>query len=380
MAIQIGRRGRLYLKKEASYAVAETLAATNALRHIDLGFTFEGFNRVTSPEKKDSPGPVDRFDRQKTAELSTLVALLRPSGTLNTLPELDPILEAAMGAKTNVTLSTTVSATPAPTTTTATVASAGSLAVGDVIVIDRNSVKYARFLTAVSGTALTWAPALPTAPITGEAVKGGVMYKLTTALAIGLTIAHYLPNFSRELNGAVIDSLALAFNANEEPRATASGPAAHHKTAQAQPGAFTTVGGNPPSGLVGELLIDDTAYLFKSLEATLTNNLRLRNQEYGVSQATEVYRAGRREIGFTLEAFAGENPATLFDKTVSGTTHSLFKQTGRVEGKIVALYAPKVEWKVPAIDDPEEEVNWSFEGMALETADAKNDELRLGFV
>jgi len=384
MALQIGRRGQLYLKKEASYGVEEVLASANALRHTNVGFDSDPFARVTSEEKKQSPGPVNRFDRKKTAGLSTLVSLLRPSGVLNTLPEIAPILEAAFGAITNVTLATTVAASPAPTTTTATVAAAGALAKGDAILIEVTGQAlspFVRFLTNVAANALTWSPALPAAPSTGDDVKGGITYKLTTALTISLTIAHYLTNFKKELLGAGIESLAMAFDANAEPRVTASGPAKEQLTGttQAQPAAFTTVGGNPPSGLIGNLYIGNTAYLFKSLEISIANGLAVRNQEYGVNAPTELYRSGRREISVSLDAFA-ETEATLYDLAEAGTNAVLMKQTGRTEGNIVAVYAPKVEWKVPSQDDPDEEVSWSFSGMALESIDGDNDELRLGIL
>jgi hypothetical protein len=383
MALQIGRKGQLYAKKEAAYGTEESLAAGNAIRHIDLGFGFDPFNRVTSPEKKVSPGAVTRFDRQKTAGLSTLVALLRPSGVLNTLPEVDPVLEAAFGAKTNVTLSTTVEASPAPTTTGATVASAGTLAVGDAVLITVTGEDgpFVRVLTAVAGAALTWAPALPAAPTSGDALKGGVTYSLTTDLAVSLTIAHYLSTTKRELLGVGINDLTVAVTANEEPRLTASGPAAAQQTgtAQAQPGAFTTVGGNPPSGLTGQLLIDDTEYLFKRFEARIANALKLRTEEYGVATASELFRADRRVVEVVLEAFA-ETESVIYDKAEAGTTTSLLKQTGFTEGNIVAIYCPKVEWKVGEQDDPDTEVSWTFNGMALETADAQNDEITLALL
>lgn len=384
MALNIGRKGQTYLKKEAAYGVAETLASANALRHIDLGFGWNPFNRVTSEEKKVSPGAATRFDRRQSAELSTLDALLRPSGALNTLPEIDPVLEAAFGSLTNVTLDTTVEASPAPATTGATVASAGALAKGDAVLIavtGQSNSPFVRVLTDVTGAALTWAPALPAAPTSGDALKGGITYKLTTDLAISLTIAHYLTNFKRALLGVGIDQLSMTFDANEEPRASASGPASSQLTGttQAQPGAFTTVGGNPPSGLIGELLVDDTAYLKKSLEVSLTNGLRLRNQEQGVNAASEIFRAGRREISVSLEAFA-DVEATLYDKAEAGTNVSILDQLGRTEGNIVAVYAPKVEFNVPETDDPEEEVSWSFEGVALESADSENDELTLALM
>ena len=114
MAIPQGRTGKLYLKKEASYGLEEALASANAMRHINVGFTHNPFQRVNSPEKNPTPGVFTRFDRKPATMLETLVALLRPSGVLNTLPEIDPILEVAFGAKTNVTLATTVSSGPPP--------------------------------------------------------------------------------------------------------------------------------------------------------------------------------------------------------------------------------------------------------------------------
>ncbi|MDP1570340.1 MAG: phage tail tube protein [Vicinamibacterales bacterium] len=380
MAIEIGRRGKLYIKKELEYG--ETLTAhdsTDALRHINLAMTTDPFNRVTSPEKKSSPGAVTRFDRRVTAELGTLEALLRPSGTLNTAPECDQVLEAAFGSKSSVTLSTTVEASPSPSTTTATVASAGTLAAGDAILITRNGVRYVRILTAVDSAALTWAPALPSAPETGEAIKGCLTYKLTSALAISLAIAHYLDTFKRALVGVGINSLGLTFDANEEPKFTASGPGKEQFTGAGVPNlpaAFTTVGANPPSGLVGDLLINGTALPFKSLALTLTNGLVVRNSEYGQSKASELYRADRRSLEVTLDTFA-ETEATLYDLAEAGSYPSIFKQTGRTEGNIVALYLPKVDIKVPGTDDPDTEVSWSFTGTALETADGANDEVRL---
>lgn len=384
MAIPQGRTGKVFLKKEGTYGVEETLAATNALRHVNVGFTHNPFQRVNSPEKNASPGQFTRFDRKPSTQLSTLVSLLRPSGTLNTLPEIDPILEAGFGSLTNVTLDTTVSASPTPTTTGCTVASAGALAAGDAVLITvtGQSGPFVRFLTNVATNALTWAPALPAAPSTGDAVKGGVTYKFTSSLAISLTIAHYLSSFKRELLGAGIDSLELAFDANAEPQATASGPARNQLTGttQSEPGAFTTVGGNPPSGVKdSETYIDDTVYLMKSLGITVANSLAVRNTEYGVQLPTEMYRNGIREVGVTLDAWA-ETEATLYDLTEAGTLAALMNQTGKTEGSIVAVRLPRVDFSVPDQDDGDGEVNWSFSGTALESALGANDELSLAFM
>jgi hypothetical protein len=380
MSLNIGRKGKVFLKKEAAFGTEEVLAATNFLRHLSVNFSFDPFQRVVSAERKTSPGAVNLFDRRQVAGLSSLQALLRPSGVLNTVPEVDPILECAFGTKRNVVLSTTIAAAGLGTTVADTLTSAAGLAVGDALVFTRSGVKYVRFLTTVNtGTGvITWAPALPTPMADGETVKSAITYKLSTDLALSLTVAHYLSGFKRELTGAAIDSLKLDFDGTEEARLDASGPAKEQRTgtAQAEPASATQVGGNPPTGMVGELYIGNTAYLHRKLGVDLKNGLAMRNVEAGSNVASEVYRANRRETMVSLEAFA-ETEATLYDLCEAGTYASLFRQNGRTEGNIVAVYCPIVNWQVPETTNEEDATNWNFTGRALESTDGANDELIL---
>lgn len=380
MALNIGRKGKVFLKKEAAFGVEEALAATNFLRHIELNFTADPYQRVVSPERKTSPGPVSLFDRRSVASLGSLVGLLRPSGTLNTLGECDPILECGFGTVRNVTLSTTVNDASASATDADLTAVTG-LAVGDAILLTVSAVKYVRFITAINSSNVTWAPALPGAPANASAVKAGITYRLSTDLAKSLTIAHYLSGFKRELLGAAIDSLKLDFDGTEEARFSASGPAKKQLTgtAQAEPGSATQVGSNPPTGMVGDLYIGDTVYLHRKLSFDLKNGLMMRNVEAGSNEASEVYRGNRREIGISLEAFA-ETEATLYDLAEAGTQAGVFRQNGRTEGNIVAVYAPKVDWKVPETSNEEDANTWAFTGVAMESADGQNDELMLAFL
>ena len=389
MAISIGRRGRVYVKQESTYGTFPSLAATDAMRHQNAVHAFDPFNRVTSTEKKDSPGAVTRFDRKKSASLSSLEALVRPSGTLNTVSEADELLEAALGAKTNITHSSTVQASPAPTASvftigTGDVATAGYV-VGDAILITvtGQSGPFVRVISAIATDALTVEPDLPAAPASGDAVKGCITYKLTTGLAISMAIAKFMPSGEDgwAIRGCGIDRLRLAFDEAQEPTLAASGPGMDVLTTGASgmptdPSTFTTVGNNPPSGLTGHLRIDNGAYLFRSAEIEIVNGLAVRNTEYGVNAASELYRRGRREVSVSLDAWA-ETAATLYALAEAGTNVQLLLQTGLTEGNIVAVYCPKVEFKVPTLDDPDEEVTWSYAGMALETADALNDELAL---
>lgn len=382
MGLSIGRRGRLYGKKEGGgYGTLQALAATNALRHIDVNFNFDPKGRVNSPEKKDSPGTVNLFDRRTVAGLSGLTCLARPSGVLNTLPEADFVYEAAFGSKTNVTLATTIAVGGLGTTTADTLTSAAGLAVGDGIVFTHQDGKrYVRIIQSVAANAITWAPALPSPLSDGQAAKGCITYKLTTDLAISVMFLHVLTNFRREQRGIGIDKFQMLFDANEEPRFVASGPGQQELSeaaAIADPGGFTTVGGHPPSGLVGDLYIGDVVYLFKKFDFDMTNGLKVRNEEYGNDGlATEVYRDGRRALALNLTAFV-ETAATLQALAKAGTYSSLFKQTGRTEGNTIAVYFPKIDWKVPDTATGDNALDWTFKGMPIETADGANDEVKL---
>lgn len=381
-APKLGREGRIYTKLEAAYGTQQTLAAADVLRTIPgVDLSFDPFMRVPSPEKQSTPDDVNLFDRKKSASWS-LPFLLRPSGTLNTLPECTPVLESAFGSKTNVTLSTTVAS--GATTTGATVASAGALAKWDVVSIEvtATGLRYLRILTNVSGAALTWAPALPSAPSVGDDVLGGITFKPTTGNALGLTIGHFGTNKDRASIGSGCETLALSAPENSEVTCTASGPAKQVLTSsttpalQADPATITLVGGNPPTTNAGELRVGDTAFLIRSFEVNIANALTLRNQELGVNGATEIYRSGRRQVTFNFSAFA-ETPATAYVPAEAGTYVAIFALVGDTQGNRIGLYLPRVELKVPAFDDPDTETSWNFSGRALASAVGQNDSIFL---
>lgn len=383
--VQIGRIGQAYVKEEATYGTVPSLTAAEAFRHKAL--TFPGSdvkNKRSIIEKKASPFTMtqQRTDQRTTAGFN-LNAILRPSGTINTLPEISPFLKAALGSVVNTALSTTVGAASGAVGG-ATLASAAGMAVGNALLITcPDGKKRVRRITAVNtGTGVTtWSPNLPAgqAPADGAAVKAGTAYKLTSALALSLSIAHYLKNtdasagLSRVVSGAVVEKLALNFDANDDPMLTISGPAKllDATNAPAQPGGFTMVGSQPPSGITGEFLFGNTAAKIMKLGIDLSTGIKLRSESYGYSSAEEAYRAGRAEIGCTIDMRTESQ--TLYDLAVAGTNTGIFLQTGFTEGNIIAIHMPAVEFAVPDTDDPDDEVNFPFKGMALESSDGALD-------
>lgn len=384
--VQIGRIGQAYAKKEAAYATAETLAASNAFRHKAL--TFPGSdvkNKRMITEKQQSPFALStQMTDGRTSASFNLSAILRPSGTINTLPELDPFLECAFGSKVNTALSTTVASSGV--VGGATLTSSAGLAVGGALLITcPDGKKRVRVITTLPGAdAVTWAPELPAgqSPANSAAVKSALVYKLTQQNLLSLTIAHYLKNtdasagLSRVLAGAVVDKFALSLDANDDPIVTLSGPGSLLSASPAaQPGGFTMVGSQPPSGITGELVLVNAAGKFMKAQIDLTNGLIVRNDEYGKSAAAESYRAGRGEVTCAIDARAESQ--TLYDLAAAGTNAGVFIQTGFTEGNILAVRMPNVLFSVPDTDDPDEEVNFPFKGKALETSDAAYDALQL---
>lgn len=385
--VQIGRIGQMYPKKETTFGTVPALASTNACRHKSI--TFPGSdvkNKRQIMERQQSPFALaTQMTDQRTTAGFNFQGVLRPSGTINTVPEVDPFLECGFGAKVNTALATTVSVGTG-TVGGATLVSGAGLAVGGALLITcPDGKKRVRQIVTVAGGVVTWAPNLPTGqqPADGAAVKAALVYKFTQQNLLSLSIAHYLKNtdgtagLSRVISGAIVDKLQVNFDANDDPMLTCSGPGKllDAAAAPAQPAGFTMVGSQPPSGLVGELVVANTVTKFMKAGFDLSNALKLRAESYGYSSAEEAYRVGRAEIGVDLQMRA--ETQTLYDLAVAGTNTGILVQTGYTEGNIIAVRAPNVLFTVPDTDDADEEVSFPFKGKALESTDGAYDAMVL---
>jgi hypothetical protein len=380
--LQLGRQGQLYGIEEVTYGTIPAIAASNAVRHRNFTLTFDNKNKRSTNEKRQSPfeNVSMRSDTRKTGEYS-YEGLLRPSGTLNTLPEVDFMLKAGFGARTNVTLSTTVSVGTGAVSG-ATLASTTGLAVKDFVLITcpDGKKRLRQILTLPGGGVVTWAPNLPSGqqPADGAAVKGCVTYKTISAGLPSLSFAHYLKKtdgsagLMRAAKGCAPNVLALLLDANDDVRIQLSGPCKEVVDPPSQPGGFTMVGSTPASIQTGETFIGNTAIKFLTMQFTLNNGLWLRMDEYGETAATEMIRREPPTLTVQLNTRA-EDEATLYDLTEAGTNAAVFQQTDFTEGRCIAVRAPQVEFKPPSTDDPMQEVKWDYSGMGLESADGALD-------
>lgn len=401
----LGRTGQLYVGEESAYGVAKApLLVTDAFRHLSQVLHFDPRTLAKGPERHPDPAQRALYTRRENGTFD-IKGQWYPSGTLNVKPESEVFLKNSLGvAGASVVLSATVltaASTPAeaaPTTTSFAVTDTTGLVANQAFVqivlsTGASAGTYIRLVTAIAaanGTApkkqITIAPPLPTAPILGDTVKGGITYLPATALPKSLDIAHYpqAPSANtpdREQLGCVCNKLSLMFDSNLEPMIQVSGPAQGFAVAaQTQPVGFTTVGleGDIPSGLTGAFYYNGTLYQIEKLQLDVDNAMELQNTAFGTAKAGAFFRKGKRAVTLKVDAKVSDD-LTMWSPSLAGTANPLFIQVGSAAGKIWGLYVPNaVIMPPPDIGDADETNNWQFLLTALSTAG--NDELAIGLV
>jgi hypothetical protein len=350
MAIETGLLEQAFARAESTYSdntYVSSIVAADAFLHRRLAVRGK-HNRVPSPEKRGTPGRAVSLPRRKTAEW-TCEAAWQPSGVLGTPSDIGMLLKATFGTQTSPALSTTIAS--GPTTTGATLTSGAGLAVGDCVVVTMPAGhREATRLKTVAGAVVTW-DALSIAPAVSAAVVSGNNYKLTTALPDSLAILKaYTAGTKQEVvQGAVVNELTLNFPGSEEVVATFSGPAARYRRTGASVPGSQTLAGEPVASFNGNEYLDANAFLMTNLKVMLNNNQGLRNLEIGTEYATGRYRNTFREC--RVEATFYFEDARIQDAAEAITRHVLRHVTNNVNGSMVGVVCPKVEWEIPDVPD-----------------------------
>lgn len=379
----LGRLGQLYVMEEPTYGEVVALDAAKAVRHLDLDLAWNPNGLRDAPDRLQTPDQERRIVGRADASFDVKKMALWPSGTIGTLPEANLFLKHGIGAVKAGALSTTITNATSPSTTQFTLDDVTGLAVGDPVLVKSSGAggNQVRWVTDIATDLVSVAPALAEAPSTDDVVKACVGYTPVTNPSKSLVLAHYLSQnagsspqaLAREMRGCVVDKLAFTFDSNEEPMLEVSGPAQQQiRPGQSQPGAFTTVGTAIPSGIIGGLRVGAAAYAFQKAGVTLTNAMKVRNIDYGTRVGQSFYRAGKRAVELSIDAYV-EDPAVIYAAAEAATRTPIVLQTGTTEGQIWAIYMPACEFDVPSTPDDDTELMWSFKGRALGTAG--NDEI-----
>lgn len=188
-----GRSEAIYLTQEASYGVAVDHAGTDAVpTDSEAQLTVE-FPRNPNLDKKETLSLHEVYDdgMYKT-NFSLPDTDFKPSGSAAAAPDMAVAFKTLMGNQLNGTASTTtVAASPAPTTTVFTVASATDIAVGKPIRfagdVTTALASKCRMVVALDGAAVTVAPALSVAPGTGDTITIGFGWPQTTVNELSMS-------------------------------------------------------------------------------------------------------------------------------------------------------------------------------------------------
>jgi hypothetical protein len=358
MTIEVGALEQAYAKVETTYAAdaatgGEALSATDAIRHLELSLTSKK-NREPSPEKRGTPDVQQSLPRRQTSAFNLSSIMWEPSGTLGIISNVGKFIKAGFGANHVLSLATTINDV-SPSATEFDLTSVTGLVVGDLLVVTLTSGREVTRITAIAGSTVT-VDALSAAPANGAAVVSGITYKLANNITESLAIYKYYNagGFKQAVFGSVVDQLQFQFDGTREVLLAIQGPAGRYAdgssgggTVQAAPGAHTTVG-SPASGLVGTMMVDGNAFLVSAVQATVNNQIELRNKELGTAWASGIAgRANLRQVNLSITAYLED--LNLLGKANSVTTAKLRLLVGQTNGSMVGMVIPKAEFEIPDV-------------------------------
>lgn len=360
MAVQDFSTQRIYAKKESAFndSTYQSLAAANAIRVRTFSLTPK-HNHVPSKDKTPTPDVISSNPRMETTGWQAGLAW-KPSGTIGTGSEAKALFEAffgsmvAAGGGSGVT--TTVSASPTPTVTGFTVASATGLAVGDVIVVTMAAGhREATRITAIATNALTVSPALTAAPATGAAVVAGVSYKLITAAPGSLALGNFMTSKKEGGAGSWVDAIELNFGKEEEVMATFSGRCAQYlrngNAGLTDPTTQTFVG-TELNGLVGKAIVNSNIFKVTAVKLSLANNLAPRVEDIGDAYATEIFRSSKRDFKIDVSFYVDDH--RIVDLSTTPTKAPITFVLGSANGAMLACVCPNVLYEMVGLPSGQE--------------------------
>lgn len=356
MTIETGALEQCYAKVETSYSVvaADALAGSDGIRAIQLALGSKK-NREASPEKRGTPDHYQSLPGRQASQWNLSEIMWEPSAALGTASDVGKFIKAAFGSSHVLSLATTVSASPTPTTTGCTLTSAAGVAVGDLIVFTMTGgTRQVTSIKSVVGAAITY-DVLTAAPPAGGAAVVGVTYKLTNTITESLALYKYYNGggFKQAVYGAVVDQLQIMFDGTKAVKLAMQGPAGDYgdtsggAAVQAKPATHVTVGA-PASGMVGGFWVDGAAFAVTAVEASLNNQLVLRNKDLGTSKASGIGgRNNIRDVNLKITFFMEDtNLLGKANTVVKGVLRCL---VGDTNGAMVAMVCPSVEFEIPDV-------------------------------
>jgi len=377
---------RFYAAIEPSYAVAAQVTSSNRVPATLL----RAQQRIEKVRRFDKTGTrtmiTANSGRHRTGfELRTSLS----SWDATDQPSCGGFFQAAMGAAPEVAVGLTVAAVSDPLTFRTETPHRRS--VGSAVSDGREI----RFVTAVADAQQLTINAPFSNPLkNGAPLNATIAYRLGKDLPSMSIYDYWDPAtaLSRIVTGATVEFLDISVSGDQHEFAF-SGPAADlidsltFLTGTAglnsfpmEPEIVPTSRGAVP-GQLGQAWLGGTASQFFTLtEASIQvqNRIELRNQEFGCSYPRST-TAGIRHVNTSFSLFAQDNSQTLalYSAAKELDTISIMLQMGKQKGQLMGIYLPSVASVIPAFDDSETRLRWTFKNNSVQGT--SDDEFYIAF-
>ena len=383
----LGREERFFLKKEATCGVFAKPVSADAIRILSssMGYGQERVNR----DDKDATTR-DRRERLSRREEMPwgFESYFIPSGSAGVLPDFSGALEAAFGAVSNdyttITYSFNQTQHP-PSLQLAREESRVSEEVMNGCRVNELSISGSggdEVKCSFSGYGTAHNASHRAHWGTTDGINARIdlsqagdyeLFEADTLVALLQADGTYEDNGGAGYHVASVDSAnnRLTLAVGEIPPALVTLPVCPWLPAE-------TTTGTPSLAIVGSVTLDGVAVPVMSWEISLSNNLKVINDEFGSSAPSDML-AMIRDVGGNVSLRLRRDMAINYARTKSFTGRNLIITWGSLTsgGSRCRFLAPNVEFTVPEIEVPEEEeVTISMDFAALQNA-VSNDSATL---
>ena len=378
---------RFYSATETNYGQAAAITAANRFPAIQL----QAHQAVTLGKRHDKTGSrtflgTSPYAKRKTA-FNVKTYLTSWAGSV--APSYGPLFQSAMGSTPQLASGLVVASMPNSTQVQTT--TIHGLQPGAAI----SYMGEIRFVTSVpNSTSLIVNAAFSNLAVPNASLAPAVSYSLSNALP-SVTLYDYWDSsnsISRVVTGAAVDNLEVVVNGDYHTF-DFSGPAADLLSASTFNSGTAGLAAFPTEpalsafdysivpGHLGQVWLGSSVSQYLTLTAAsvlLKNNMDVRNQEFGSSYPAAVVPGPREVIAnFTLLAQDDVQTTSLSAAAKQRSLISAMLQLGQQQGQLMGIYLPNVTPELPAYNDSETRLQWSFSNNLAQGV--SNDEIYIAF-
>lgn len=304
----------------------------------------------------------------------SFTAELKPSGTVETKPELHELLEAAFGSEVATTSGTTIGGST--TTVIELGVGEGALFAVDTPVLIGSEIGWIKSIAV--DTLTLHANSAVSAPASGVTVQGGFTYKLLSDGHQSISLSVDMDGTLFKLAGCKLESLEMLLNANQIPVANMSWSYANRSMdVGAVP--FTPVYSTVAPAIVQSVsLTKDGVDLDVGAYSTTLAHTIVRQEDITEDSGVKLYHIAERRVSGNINPFLEASDAN-FDLWDAAGEAELLINHGSTGGAVIAMRLPKVQYESYA---PGDEGGVLLEDIGYRAAESstQNDELFLGFI